>query len=283
MRLASLREARRRMAIPAERLRHYAASFRPAALPCRGQPRAVAGSGPPRLPSRSCGQSSGRSLRPYASSSHGVAPARWITLRNSPARWGRRKRAPTRTLGPALVPARLRRSKPPPTAIPTAAQGRASRHRFVPLLRPESQSLFTWCRPRVAAPVGTPATSFSSPPRHHPPPQRSAPRSRDLRQFRFREVAAIARLERESGGLSRGSPWGVYQMQEQQEAPGSAERATPVSTRIRLTWILLAGSFAPVLVAKYLIPSLMVPMLVLSGVMIVGGVLLILTHSPTDQ
>lgn len=72
-------------------------------------------------------------------------------------------------------------------------------------------------------------------------------------------------------------------MQEQQEAPGSAERATPVSTRIRLTWILLAGSFAPVLVAKYLIPSLMVPMLVLSGVMIVGGVLLILTHSPTDQ
>ena len=69
-------------------------------------------------------------------------------------------------------------------------------------------------------------------------------------------------------------------MEDTQDRPEAGER--PASTRSRAIWILLGGSFGPALLAKYLVPSLMIPMLVLSGVMIAAGVALILWRTPTD-
>lgn len=56
-----------------------------------------------------------------------------------------------------------------------------------------------------------------------------------------------------------------------------------MKARARLIWFLLGGSFIPALVAKYLMPSLMAPMLILSCVMVGVGVALILLGSSTDQ
>jgi hypothetical protein len=72
-------------------------------------------------------------------------------------------------------------------------------------------------------------------------------------------------------------------MEDTQDRPEAGARPASTSTRSRMIWILLGGSFGPVLVAKYLVPSLMAPMLVLSGVMIAAGVALILRGTPTDQ
>jgi hypothetical protein len=72
-------------------------------------------------------------------------------------------------------------------------------------------------------------------------------------------------------------------MDEHQERPETGGPRARTSGRTRLIWILLAGALVPAPIAKYLVPSLLVPMLVLSGIMIAAGVALILTHSPTDQ
>ena len=71
-------------------------------------------------------------------------------------------------------------------------------------------------------------------------------------------------------------------MEETQDRSGTGERSVAVRGRTRLIWILLGGVFAPVVAAKYVVPSLMVPLLVLSGIMIAVAVGLILKSSPSE-
>jgi hypothetical protein len=71
-------------------------------------------------------------------------------------------------------------------------------------------------------------------------------------------------------------------MEETQDRSGSGEPSDATRGRTRLIWILLVGSFAPVLAAKYVVPSLTTPLLVLSGIMIALAVGLILKSTPTE-
>jgi hypothetical protein len=71
-------------------------------------------------------------------------------------------------------------------------------------------------------------------------------------------------------------------MEETQDRSGSGERGVAIRGRTRLIWILLGGSFGPVLAAKYVVPSLTTPLLVLSGIMIALAVGLILKSTPTE-
>jgi hypothetical protein len=72
-------------------------------------------------------------------------------------------------------------------------------------------------------------------------------------------------------------------MEEAQDRSGSGQPSAATRGRTRLIWILLVGSFGPVLAAKYVVPSLLVPLLVMSAVMIAVGVGLILRDEPGNK
>ena len=72
-------------------------------------------------------------------------------------------------------------------------------------------------------------------------------------------------------------------MEEAQDRSGSGQPSAATRGRTRLIWILLVGSFGPVVAAKYVVPSLLVPLLVMSAVMIAVGVGLILRDEPGNK
>jgi hypothetical protein len=72
-------------------------------------------------------------------------------------------------------------------------------------------------------------------------------------------------------------------MEEAQDRSGSGQPSAATRGRTRLIWILLVGSFGPVLAAKYVVPSLLVPLLMMSAVMIAVGVGLILRDEPGNK